>query len=239
MLSKSQAKAFFLVGTAVCSVAFIGLTIDTFQRIPFQTHEDKMTAEVIRGKHLFEKNNCMGCHTILGEGAYYAPELTKVYERRGSVFIKAILKDPEAMYPGQRKMVNNHFSESEISDLTDFLKWIGEIDTNGFPPKPTMNMVAAVNAGNASTGEDSLVKRMDRPQIFNQLCIACHMLKGQGGTTGPALDGVGSRFDAKYLDKWIRDPSSVKPETKMPKLPLSEGDIVEIVAYLSNLKAEQ
>jgi nitric oxide reductase subunit C len=34
----------------------------------------------------------MGCHTILGEGAYYAPELTKVIERRGEGYVKAVLQ---------------------------------------------------------------------------------------------------------------------------------------------------
>lgn len=70
MLSKSQAKAFFLVGTLGFSVIFVSLTIDTFQRIPAQTRSQNLTPEVIRGKHLFDRNNCMGCHTILGEGAY-------------------------------------------------------------------------------------------------------------------------------------------------------------------------
>ena len=40
---------------------------------------------------------------LLGEGAYYAPELTRVYARRGPDFIAAMLRDPEAMYPGQRR----------------------------------------------------------------------------------------------------------------------------------------
>ena len=65
MLSKSQAKTFFLVGTALCSTVFIGLTIDTFQRVPGQTNQARMDESVIRGKHLFGRNNCAGCHTIL------------------------------------------------------------------------------------------------------------------------------------------------------------------------------
>lgn len=43
----------------------------------------------------------MGCHTLLGEGAYYAPELTKVVERRSAAWIDRFLQDPEAMYPGR------------------------------------------------------------------------------------------------------------------------------------------
>ena len=103
MLSKSAARAFFLGGTALCAVAFLGLTVDTFARIPAQTHQGEITDAVRRGKDLWDRSNCMGCHTLLGEGAYYAPELTKVFERRGPVFIRAMLTDPEKMYPGQRR----------------------------------------------------------------------------------------------------------------------------------------
>ena len=73
----------------------------------------------------------------------------------------------------------------------------------------------------------------DRPLVFNQLCIACHALGGQGGMVGPALDGVGNRLTADYIQRWLRDPVSVKPDSKMPKLPLSEEIITELVAFLS------
>jgi nitric oxide reductase subunit C len=114
------------------------LTLDTLKRIPEQTHEATMNESVIRGKHLWDKNNCMGCHTLLGEGAYYAPELTKVFERRGEGFITTMLTDPQLMYAGQRKMVKYQFSDEDKKDLVAFFKWIGEMDLNGFPPKPTL-----------------------------------------------------------------------------------------------------
>ncbi len=80
----------------------------------------------------------MGCHTILGEGAYYAPELTKVYERRGEGYIKAALMSKVPWSPRGRKMVAYGFSEQEANDMVAFLKWIGETDLNGFPPKPDL-----------------------------------------------------------------------------------------------------
>jgi len=235
MLTKSQAKAFFLIGTAVFSLIFVGLTIDTFQRIPSQTNAKGLTPEVIRGKHLFDKSNCMGCHTIMGEGAYYAPELTKVFERRGEAFMRAMLKDPQAMYPGQRKMTNFKFNEEQISDLVAFLKWVGEMDLNGFPPKPDLNRSAAPNPGTDS----ALVKIGDRPHVFNQMCIACHALGGQGGQIGPALDNIGATRDKDYIIRWLRNPMEIKPDSKMPKLPLSEGDIAELSAFLSNQTGSQ
>jgi len=211
----------------VCTAIFLGLTWDTFQQIPARTNAAAITDSVKRGKHLWEDNNCMGCHTLFGEGAYYAPELTKVFDRRGAAFISAQLKDPEALFPGERKMTNYHFKDEEISDLVAFFEWAGKVDLNGFPAKPTLGAMAARAASPEAP---------KRPEIFAQLCIACHALDGAGGTVGPALDGVGSRFDAAYLERRIRDPLSVKADSKMPKLPLTDAQITEVVAFLTSQK---
>ncbi len=137
MLSKSQARFFFLGGTIVTFGIFLGLSWNTLQNeVPKRTHEENLSEQVIRGKHIWESNNCMGCHTILGEGAYYAPELTKVYERRGEDYIKAALMSQQPWSPRGRKMVAYGFSEAQANDVVAFLKWIGEVDLNGFPPKP-------------------------------------------------------------------------------------------------------
>lgn len=229
MLSKSQARTFFLAGTILFSGVFLFLTIDTIASVPAQTKSAEMTPQVVGGKHLFDKNNCMGCHTILGEGAYYAPELTKVYARRGPVWIKQFLKDPAAMYPGERKMVNYHFKDEDIEKLIAFFKWIGNMDLNGFPAKPDLKpptQAAAAPAKNAPAA----------PAMFTQICASCHSLGGTGGSVGPALDGVGERHDAAWFDKWLRDPGAVKPGTAMPKLPMSDAERAGLVAFLTAQK---
>lgn len=137
MLSKSQAKTFFLGGTIVTFAIFLGLSWNSLSNeVPKRTHEENLSAQVIKGKVLWEKNNCMGCHTILGEGAYYAPELTKVYERRGAGYMNAVLTSKVPWQPRGRKMVAYGFSATDAADLIAFFKWIGETDLNGFPPKP-------------------------------------------------------------------------------------------------------
>jgi nitric oxide reductase subunit C len=74
----------------------------------------------------------MGCHTVLGEGAYYAPELTKVIDRRGAGYVTAVLMTPVSWEPNGRKMVAYGFSKEEANDLIAFFEWIGKIDLNGF-----------------------------------------------------------------------------------------------------------
>lgn len=43
------------------------------------------------GKRVFQAYNCMGCHTIVGNGAYLAPDLTKEYARVGPAWLAAFL----------------------------------------------------------------------------------------------------------------------------------------------------
>lgn len=139
MLSKKQARAFFLGGTLVTFLVFIGLTIYSFSKGNDQTNRENLTAEVVRGKEIWESNNCMGCHTLLGEGAYYAPELTKVvdrlnirYDGNGEQVIKSILMSPSPWQLNGRKMVAYGMTEQEASDVVAFFNWIGKIDLNGF-----------------------------------------------------------------------------------------------------------
>ena len=139
MLSKKQARAFFLGGTLVTFLVFIGLTIYSFTIENDQTNHDQLTDSAIRGKNIWETNNCMGCHTLLGEGAYYAPELTKVIDRlnvkyngAGDAVIKSILMSPVPWAPNGRKMVAYEMTDQEAEDVVAFFKWIGKIDLNGF-----------------------------------------------------------------------------------------------------------
>ena len=229
MLSKSQARLFFVGGTAFFAAIFIFLTIDTLREIPARQNQDLLSAEVVRGKHIWDSNNCMGCHTILGEGAYYAPELTRVVERRGAEWIAIFMRDPEAMFPGQRRMVQYDFSDEQIEDVIAFLAWIGEIDTNGFPPEPDLAPTVVL----AST---SLAAAEATPAYFTSVCIACHSVGGSGGTVGPALDGVGTRLSADELDRWLADPPGVKPGTAMPKLDMPDATRSELVLWLVSLQ---
>lgn len=235
MLSKSQAKLFFLSGTGVFSAAFLLLTFDTHRKVPAQTRQADITPAVSAGKRIWEDNNCMGCHTLFGEGAYYAPELTKVVERRGKPWLRVFLKDPEAMFPNERKMVNYHFNDAQIEDAIAFLEWCGKVDLNGFPAKPPL--AEKMKATSAAP----VVTTKPVPAIFDTLaCTGCHSIGGKGGAAGaalgaPPLDDVYKRKSQAQIAEWLADPAKVKPDTKMPKLPLTPEQIAEMAEFLTSL----
>ena len=236
MLSKSSARLFFIGGTTVFSLVFLALTVDTIAEVPERSNADMLNADVVTGHEIWTDNNCMGCHTILGEGAYYAPELTKVIDRRGKPWLKVFLKDPQAMFPGRRKMVQYDFTETEIDQLLAFFDWIGKIDTNGFPaepdlaPKAQSGMIADGSVAHVSTGSGGPV-----PQMFRTICVSCHAVGGKGGKVGPALDTVATRYTPAELDKWLADPQAYKPGTAMPNLQLTPEVRQELVTYLIDL----
>lgn len=246
MLTKLQAKVFFLGGTAVFGGIFLVLSLDTHLKVPEQTHANNITPTVVAGKRIWEQNNCMGCHTLFGEGAYYAPELTKVVERRGKEWIKVFMKDPQAMFPGQRKMVKYGFTDEQIDHVVAFLDWCGQVNLNGFPAKPPLrDALVGPRPVLASTGPAPLKKPV--PAVFTAgTCIGCHQIQGQGGAAGaligaPPLDDVFRRYDRVKLVEWIKNPPGVKPGTKMPKLygiAINDQQLEEIVNYLLSLNPE-
>jgi cbb3-type cytochrome oxidase cytochrome c subunit len=54
----------------------------------------------------------------------------------------------------------------------------------------------------------------------------------------PDLSRIGARYDAAYLERWLRDPREVRPSGHMPALELSETDIEALAAYLASQRRQ-
>jgi nitric oxide reductase subunit C len=132
--TKGMARNIFYGGAVFFFLLFLALTFDTVQGLPKRDHRENITDSVVRGKHIWETRNCVGCHTILGEGAYFAPELGNVYKRRGGEFIKAWIKSQPTGVPGRRQMPQFNLTDQQLDDVVEFLKWTSEINTNNWPP---------------------------------------------------------------------------------------------------------
>ena len=136
--TKEMARNIFYGGSLFFILVFVGLVFHTETTLPERTNEAAMTEAVVRGKKVWEVNQCIGCHSLLGEGAYFAPELGNVYKRRGgdesgAAFIKAWMKAQPTGAPGRRQMPQFHLSEQQLDDLVEFLKWSGGINTENWP----------------------------------------------------------------------------------------------------------
>ncbi len=141
--TKSAARNIFYGGTIFFLIIFIILTVHSHYYIQnVSTDESTLTKSVARGKHVWERNSCINCHTLLGEGAYFAPELGNVWVRYGGLEnaagarmgLKAWMRAQPTGVPGRRQMPQFNLTEQELDDLIDFLEWTSRIDTIGWPP---------------------------------------------------------------------------------------------------------
>lgn len=134
--TKAMARNIFYGGSVFFFLLFLGLTFDTEISSAERDNRDAITESVAAGKLLWETNNCIGCHTLLGEGAYYAPELGNVVKRLGSKeAVKAfIMSRPKDGIPGRRSMPQFNFTEKELNEIADFLEYVQGIDTANWPP---------------------------------------------------------------------------------------------------------
>jgi nitric oxide reductase subunit C len=135
--TKSMARNIFYGGAVFFFLLFVALTFDTTRALPDRDNRGAITPEVAMGKLLWEENDCIGCHTLLGEGAYFAPELGNVYTRYGNskeAIMGFIKSRPKEGIAGRRSMPQFNFTDEELNAIAEFLKYSSEIDTANWPP---------------------------------------------------------------------------------------------------------
>lgn len=125
---KEPAKRHLALGIlGLMAVIFITLSIWSFmsarvQTIPTEVHFGPYDA--VQGKRVFQAYNCMGCHTIVGNGAYFGPDLTKTYEHVGPAWLAAFLPSAGGWPTSaavQAQLQNTHVAkEPSTSDMAAY-----------------------------------------------------------------------------------------------------------------------
>ncbi|WP_417614528.1 c-type cytochrome [Oceanisphaera sp.] len=206
-MNNRQARLFAIGSTAVAAILFLGMTLDSHRQFPTLTNADNITPEVIHGKDVWHKYNCINCHTLFGEGAYYAPDLTKITQHRGEAYLHAYMRDPSKFYNEQkhrRLMPKQDLSEQEIHDLVTFLGWVSEVDNQGWPPRPILvtggfsQAATHAEAATAPPADSNSDPRALGESLFATAvptCMACHSLVPGADGAGPSLAGIVTRTE--------------------------------------------
>jgi len=205
----------------MAALAFLVLTADSHRQFPELTNAENITPEVIHGKDVWHDNNCINCHTLFGEGAYYAPDLTKITKLRGEAYLTAYMKNPADFYDEdthRRLMPRQDLSDKDIADLITFLDWVSEVDNQGWPPRPILVTGSsipgtAMSAFQQTGAEEGAVDAQRKPPgarpvtaesnpvalgeaLFltaTPACNACHSIAPGVNMAGPTMAGVGTR----------------------------------------------
>ena len=143
VMTKSMARNVFYGGSLFFIAIFVALSIHSHVYARHvSTNEALLTESVAAGKLVWENKACINCHTLLGEGAYFAPELGNVMKRWG------VQDDPDAAVEtlkawmdamptgieGRRQMPQFNLTDEEYRALSDFLLFVGSVNTQQWPP---------------------------------------------------------------------------------------------------------
>ena len=204
------------------------------------TGELDQTPTYNRGKRLFEKGGCLGCHQRDGKGGYLAPELRGIgdaapvlkhptEERRAELlarfhgdrnlaYIYESVRFPLAQ-PADSVMLDYGFSDEEALALTVYLKSLTRAEP-GVPtiPGPVREPLPLLERGRTT---------------YELYCRACHGPQGAGGVenpnyvndTMPELNLVAERMflfereDAEILIEAVRESGNLNEADPAPDLP--------------------
>ena len=232
-MTAGGAKTIFWVGTMASLGLFLVLTVDTHRKIAALSHADRLDARVVAGKRAFERHNCNDCHTILGFGGYYAPDLTRAWERLGDEAVRRRLEHPDVAFADSyRKMPQQHLQPAEVDALLGFLQWVSGIENGDWPPQDGARRwrrsTERLLAGAAMSPGAAL--------ILQENCLVCHRIGDRGENVGPRFEWVGARRDPEWIAGYLSDPQARSPGTSMPEYahldPAQRQAIAEFVVSL-------
>jgi nitric oxide reductase subunit C len=258
-MTRRQTRIFFVAGTAIFGLIFIGLTIHSHTKFDELTHSQAITPAVIEGKHVWHRKNCINCHTLLGEGAYFAPDLTKITQHRGEAYLREFLRDPSRYYSEEkhgRLMPNPNLSDEQIANVIAFLDWVSRIDNQNWPPRPILvtaaspqGIVLGTTAPEAASADPVAMGEA----LFSRTppaCFGCHSLQQGVVLVGPSLAGLATRTQAllataeykgsaKTLEDYIRESITSPHAFIVPGQTFSAGGQSIMPAYGTILKPEE
>ena len=226
-----------------------------------QCHTDSMeliadeAPRMTEGYRLFERYGCYACHKVewFPTKRRPGPSLKHVAEKVTPEFMASWVADPRGFRPSTwmpqifhlenwpadetvvvsdygagEPILGQDWNDTAIAAVTAFV--MDASTPAELPPIPVEGDVAQGRELFRLTG-----------------CLACHNMAPYGeedtsgdlalhnrGTNehGPNLRGINTKTSPEWLYRWIKDPATYWPDTRMPDLRLTDQEAADIVAYI-------
>jgi nitric oxide reductase subunit C len=197
---------------AILGAAVLGLTYRGLADAPNNPEPDEWGPLAMAGAEFVQDDRCTTCHVTGGA----ASPLAATRLRRDPEWLQTHVADPQIIAPGLREAPGGGMTRSQALSVLNYMR---KIRAGGAPPEVPGAEHAAI-------------------LVYGQFCANCHVLDGEGGTSGPDLTRAGQRRDAQFLRDWITDPTAIDDFSNMPAFgeQLSAAQMDAIVKYLAARK---
>ena len=195
------------------------------------------------GLKLIQKNGCNGCHLIQNfeKRKDPGPNLTKIKIKTTKEWAMKWIKDPKSFRHNSK--MPSFFGQDNNSDPNSIKRNNTEIFT-------IVEYLFNSNHKQMSNHKKYLGNEVNGEELFNAVgCAGCHVIAPNKSDLpefntsyallsqqGPNLINLGSKTTSEWIYRWIKDPTSYWPDTKMPNLRLSDQEAKDITAYLMSFR---
>ncbi len=211
-----------------------------------QCHTDKdfkSTPMVNKGRDLFIKKNCYGCHRIEGiSNGTLGPDLSDVGKKWNLNYIHESVVDPRANSVTSF-MPKFNMTDDEVKALVIFLKsrrGFNYAETTIDRYRATLTKSAPVAGADdpAKTAPSTPVvadAKLGEQLVNERACAACHKIGDQDGGIAPDLSFEGLLKDDQWMVAHFRDPRALIPDSIMPTFGFTDAEYKSMSAYLGTL----
>jgi cytochrome c2 len=208
----------------------------------------KFAPVLSQGRKFVAEIGCYGCHPIDGYDLLRkpGPALTDVQTKLSPAWMTQWIAYPRAWRPHTR--MPNFWPESidpktgtvregtpearlrqdEVTAVAAYLWGTSKTKEQDLPPAP------ALEAGDADRGE-KIVESVG--------CYACHKVENdsprrplsssEARDFAPDLHNIGAKANRHWLYTWLKNPSGVWHDTRMPNLRLTDQEAADVATFLS------
>jgi integrase len=198
----------------------------------------------------FFKKNCTSCHTI-GGGPLTGPDLKNVTQRQEREWLVKWLLDPEGVLKSGDPYAVKLQKESRGAVMRNIPGMTPELanallDLIAAESKKEKSQFAGMSISQRPFLPEDIVEGREifmgtkRLKNGGPPCISCHHVNSidnilGGGKLGPNLTRAFARLKGrKGLSSWLLNPPSVVMAPIFSKKPLTEDEILALVAFLKN-----
>jgi len=197
------------------------------------------TPNVNRGRKLFYKMNCYGCHRIEGmsEGTL-GPDLSEVGKKYRIDYLWRHIVDPRSI-SATSFMPKFNLSEPDVKALVIFLKsrhGINYAETSLEQYRLRLNEAKLEVTPPGPEVKGATEAARGKQLIEDRACTACHKLGTADGGIAPDLSYEGLIKDETWLLDHFHNPRSRVPDSIMPAFRFPDEDFEVMSTYLAGLK---